>query len=281
MLKAMTQKKSGGRKFAVVRPAVIATTFGGRSEKYAPLQRLNLMLAAAYGLQAVAVVLFGHGAWRPVTLQYLAQDPLQSAAQHHSVLTLASHRWWDMNIGVLLVLILVLAAVLHGLLATTLRVRYERALAGRLHDLRWFGYGLIGGLSVLVAAMLAGVADAAVLLMLLGATVAASLGAMAVEANRRFWPWALFAAVPAAAAVVAFACYLIGGAVYGAALPWHAYAAAAVIAAAGLGAAVNLYLQVRERGRWADYRFADVVYTALNFVLTTILTWVVFAGVLR
>src|ERR1700733_4518204 len=54
------------------------------------LRKMNLWLALAFGVQAIAVVLFGGSKAASVTMEYLAPDQLSSAVNGHQVLGLAS-----------------------------------------------------------------------------------------------------------------------------------------------------------------------------------------------
>jgi hypothetical protein len=278
----MTQKKSGGaRAFAIVRPSVIATTFSARSEKYFRLQRTNAILAGLYLVQALLIGILGRSAPVPVTLNYLAGDPLASAAEHTTVWTLASHHWFDANLLTLVVLMLVLGAVFHGALATVLRDRYERGMTDKLQDLRWGGYAVIGGVALIITALVLGVGDFALLVTLFGLTILMALGAMAVEANAKLWPWILFGAVAATAVAAAVGTYMVAGLVYDHSLPAYAYVTAGLTLLGAVGTAINLLLQIRQHKEWADYLFAEEGYMALNLVVGSALAWVVFAGALR
>jgi len=279
----MTSVKKTGvkRKFAVVRPNVLITTFTSHAAKFVNLQRVNFALAGLYALQALFVLMFGHAAKAPVTLNYLTSDALQTAAQHKTVLTLASHRWFDANLLALVVTVLLLAAAVHVLLATVLLKRYEDALTKQTHDVRWAGYALAGGLLLVTVGLVLGVADVAVLVALFGLCVVMAMGAMAVEANKRLSPWSLFAAMPAVATVLVLGAYMLGGALYGTALPGYACWVAALALFGMVGVAANLWLQIRGKDQWKDYLFAEEVYMALNFVAVSAITWLIFAGVLH
>jgi hypothetical protein len=280
----MTQKKMGGsarKAFAIVRPSVIATTFSARSIKYFRLQRTNGVLAGLYLVQATLIAILGHSAKVPVTLSYLASDPLASAAEHKNVLAFATHSWFDANLLALVVTMLLLAAIFHGLLATVLRARYENGMAKKLQDLRWGGYALIGGLAMIITSLVVGVSDAGLLFALFGLVVLMALGAMAIEANARLWPWVLFAAVAAAAVVLGLGTYIVGGLLYGSALPAYAYVALVLTLGGAAVAATNLLLQLRGAKEWADYLFAEEGYMALNLVVGSALAWVIFAGALH
>ena len=277
----MTEKKAGLKnKFAIVRPAIIITTFSSRSVKFAKQQRLNAMFAGLYVIQALALLVLGKSAAAPLHIAYLANDPLQSAAQHHTVLVLAQHRLFDVSLLGLLVTLLFASAVFHALLATALRARYERSLASGLNDLRWTGFAVLGSVLTLVVSLVLGIADVAVLVSVIALCILICFGAMAIEANKRFWPWSVFSGVAMVAAVAALGAYLVGGVVYGSVLPAWTYAAVVAPTVAGLAMITNLRLQIRAKGRWQDYLFADAIYLFVGFVACSAVVWGIFAGVL-
>ncbi|MEM6998130.1 MAG: heliorhodopsin HeR, partial [Patescibacteria group bacterium] len=45
--------------------------------------------------------------------------------------------------------------------------------------------------------------------------------------------------------------------------------------------AINMWLQYRRTGRWADYLYGEKVYMVLSLVAKSALAWQVFAGTLR
>jgi len=47
------------------------------------------------------------------------------------------------------------------------------------------------------------------------------------------------------------------------------------------GFAVNMYLQYKKKGRWADYLYGERLYMILSLVAKTALAWQIFAGSLR
>jgi hypothetical protein len=278
----MAQKIMGGiKKLAIVRPSIIATTFSGRSVKFLKQQRLNAVLAALYATQAAVLLIFGHNAKQPVTLNYLASDPLQTAAQHKVVTLTASHHWFDVDVRTIVVLFLVVAAVSHLLFATVLRVRYEQSLTRSVNGLRWLSAGIISGLLAVAVALLSGATDAAILCTLLGLGGAVALGMFAVEANQKLRPWALFGLVPFLIGLSVGACYMVGGWSYGITLPAYVYAATVLLALGTIAVAFNLWLQIHAKGRWSDYLFAELVYVSIGFIGISLAAWVIFAGALQ
>jgi hypothetical protein len=45
--------------------------------------------------------------------------------------------------------------------------------------------------------------------------------------------------------------------------------------------AVNMYLQYKKKGAWANYLYGERAYMILSLVAKTVLAWQVFAGALR
>ncbi|HSX42548.1 MAG TPA: hypothetical protein VLF59_00495 [Candidatus Saccharimonadales bacterium] len=278
----MAEKESGIRRsFNIVRPDVIIKTFSSRSVKFVKLQQMHFGLSAVYLLQAVLLVVFGHTQWLPVSLDYLGADPLQSAAQGHTVLTLSAHRWFDVSLLTWLTIVLVVAAVIHALVATVLREWYEKVVQGQLNDIRWWAIGVLGGMAAVFVALILGVSDAALLAALFGLSVIMALGALAVEANKRLWPWVLFVAIAAAVVLAVGLLYGVSGMVYGTALPLYAYGVGGILAVGAAAMGANLVLQLKGLHEWNDYVFAEAGYAAIGALTLSALTWVVFAGALH
>jgi uncharacterized membrane protein (UPF0136 family) len=277
----MAQKiTSGIKKLVVVRPSVIATTFSGRSEKFLKQQRLNFVLAALYAVQAIVIAFVGSTANYSIWFHFWAVDPLQTTAQHHTVLTSASHWWFDLNLHFVIVLVLLFAAAGHLLFATALRARYEQALSRRLQDMRWLAGTIIASLLLVAAALLLGVNDAGLLAALIGITVLNGLGTLAVEANQKLWPWGLFVGVGVFAGLLVVAQYVISGLLYGNTLAWSTYAFVAVLAAGVVATLVNLWMQISSKDKWSDYVFAEMMYASIGFVGISACAWILFVGVL-
>lgn len=278
----MATKKTGVKtKLAIVRPSVIATTFSARSTKFAKQQRLNAIMAGVYAVQAIALLVIGRSASAPVSVSYLAKDPLQSAALHRPVFMLAQHHLFDISLLALLVTLLLGWAVFHVLLATVFRERYERGLAAQLNDLRWTGIGVLGALLTLVAGFALGVSDIAIAVAIVALCVLMAYGAMAVEANKKFWPWSIFVAVAGVGLTIALGVYLVGNILYGDGLPAATYGAALIPLLGGVAVAANLWLQIRAKRQWKEYLFAETAYMGVGFIATTALVWLTCVGVLR
>ena len=75
--------------------------------------------------------------------------------------------------------------------------------------------------------------------------------------------------------------YLLGAHVYGSGVPGFVYFIYASLFILFNCFALNMYLQYKRRGRWADYLYSEKVYIALSMVAKSVLAWQIFAGSLR
>lgn len=270
----------------IIPPQVVNTTFGPSKSILEGFGTWNLIIAALYVVQAVVVWVLAHGQTLPVGLNYLTTDPLQSAVQGGTVRTLASHQWFTLNVLYLVLLALFVAAIAHLLAATYYRKGYDAALGRRAVPLRWAVLAISGSLLLLSLGLLMGIQDIAVLLALVGFGVIVAAGAWVIERVdigaplRQKLLLSLFGFV-GLLPLALLACYLFGSAVYGVATPVYLYGLWAVAAAGYVLGALQLLVAHRRQGAWADYRFADRGYSTLGLVVTSALTWLIFAGALH
>jgi hypothetical protein len=59
---------------------------------------------------------------------------------------------------------------------------------------------------------------------------------------------------------------------------WGVYAAIVVFCSA---MAINIYMSLRGRGRWADYSFTERVFMLLAWAAKSAIAWQIFAGILN
>ena len=244
----------------------------------ARLRRLNLLVGSAHAVQALALLALAADVSLPVTASFLTGPP---GAGGYDSASLGSLR-----IDLLVAAFLLLAAIDHlTLSAGRARRWYEANVARGINPARWWEYSLSASLMVVLIAMLAGVTELVALIALFGANAAMILFGLVqerVNLGRDDVDWRPFT----------YGC-LIG------AVPWIAIAAQLVISAReGSGApgfvvaifitllllfnsfAVNMWLQYRGRGRWAEPAFAERVYLMLSLIAKSALAWQVYAGAL-
>lgn len=246
----------------------------------------NAFVAVACALQGIAVLVLGVTKLVPVSVSFLARDPLQSQAAGHDVLAAASHHVLDMNLAYLVAAALFVVALAYGLMAWTARERYEAELARGINQLRWAASGLAGGLLLVIIGLLVGVQDAATLLMLFGFALVGAFCGLATEvyaANKAKLNWLAYwaAALAGLVVLVVTGWYLVADSLYGASAAGSTWGVFISLNVLVLAFFINLFLQQRKVGKWARYVHSERVYTALIFITVSAFAWQVYAGYLR
>lgn len=249
------------------------------------MHKWNAAIAVICALQGIFLLLLSATKLLPVSIGFLARDPLQSAAAGHTILASGSHHVFDINLVYLLAAAMFAAALAYGLMAWPLRRQYEAEFKRGINRLRWGACALAGGLLLVVVGMLLGVQDAAALLMLFSLGLLAAFCGLATEvyaAGKLKLNWLAYwlAAGIGLAVLVVTGWYLLADSLYGVASGsiWGIFVSLQVLALAFF---VNLFLQQRRWGRWAQYAFVDRVYTLLLVVTISALVWQVYAGNLQ
>jgi hypothetical protein len=250
------------------------------------LHRWNVVLAALHAVQGLAILAISFAkspvVTAPVVSSYLTFDPATST------LVPAQRALFDLPIGPAVALFFFLSAVAHFSLAFPARRWYERSLARGQNPARWIEYALSSSVMIVVIATLSGIQEVGTLVAIFGVNAAMNLFGWSMEAaneGRTRTQWLHFV----------FGC--IAGVV-----PWLVISIALATAATAPGAApipgfviaifvslfvffnvfaINMVLQYRKVGRWADYLYGERAYMLLSLVAKTLLAWQVFAGTLR
>ena len=242
------------------------------------LRRLNVIVGSVHALQAVVLLAIATSASLPVTATFLTGPP---GAGDYGSASLGSVR-----IDWLVAAFLVLAAVDHLTLSGGRPRRwYEANVAHGINPARWREYSLSASLMVVLIAMLAGVSELVALIALFGANAAMILFGLVQEqmnADRDEVDWRpfIYGCVIGAVPWIAITAQLIVSATEGNGVPGFFVAIFITLFLLFNTFAVNMWLQYRGRGRWANPAFAERIYLILSLVAKSALAWQVYAGAL-
>ncbi len=248
------------------------------------LNKWHKWLAVLLAAQGVAIILLSTAKSIPVTTSFLTKDNLASTTDT-TVLAQAVRHLFDVNLVCVVAGFLFIAALVHIIVATVYRNRYEKELEARVSRMRWAGGGIIAGLVTTTLALLVGVYDISALALLFGLVLIAALAGLAVEVyaqgpNRRRLAYTILT-VSAVLPWVVLGVYLAGAYVYGSGnTPVYVYGAVGSMFVLFLAACMLFILQNRQKGKWSDYLFTERAFMALGFVAMTALAWQVYAGAL-
>jgi len=250
------------------------------------LNRWNKIMAGLHALQGVTVLVLARDVTFPISTRFLTLDPLASSGGQ-PVLVDASRALFDINLAYLVAAFFFMSAVSHWIMAMGYRDEYEKNLKKGINRARWYEYMFSASTMMVAIAVLAGVYELSALVMIFALTaVMNSMGLMMEIHNQttRRTDWTSFVIGSIAAVVpwLVIAVYLWGSNVYGTGqIPTFVYWIYGSLFVFFNCFAINMYLQYKKVGRWADYLYGEKVYMVLSLVAKSALAWQVFFGALR
>lgn len=244
-------------------------------------------MAVLHAVQGIAVLLLSKSVTWPVNTNFLTIDSIATKAQGHPVLAPASHTLFNLNLAYLVAGFFFLSAIAHTVIATVYRKRYESDLGIGINRARWIEYGLSASTMMVAIGFLSGIFDLSSLIMIFALDLIMNLLGLVMETHNQgakktnwlsYWLGCLAGVIP----WIVFAIYVWGATVYGSGkIPTFVYWIYLSIFIFFNCFAVNMYLQYKKKGKWADYLYGERVYMILSLVAKTLLAWQVFAGTLR
>ena len=241
------------------------------------LRRFNVAMGSLHLVQGAAILLIASAFTLPVTSSFLRLDPVTEK------LVPVRDEILRLRIGPLVAAFLLLSAVAHAALASPwLHGWYERNLRRGMNPARWIEYSLSSSLMMVVIAMLVGIYDVVSLILVFALNATMILFGWLMELHnqtteRTNWTAYVFGSLAGAVPWVAVAVYLVGDANP----PGFVYGIFASLFVFFNVFAINMLLQYKRVGRWADYLYGERVYMLLSLFAKSALAGQVFAGTLQ
>jgi len=180
-----------------------------------------------------------------------------------------------------------MSAIAHGLLASYLRDWYENNLTNHVNKMRWIEYSLSASTMMIGIALLSGIYDLSSLVMIFGLTAVMNLCGLVMELHNKksktvSWISFIVGCIAGILPWVVIGIYFWGTNVYGSGqVPSFVYWIYVSLFVFFNCFAINMYLQYKRIGKWADYLYGERVYMILSLVAKSLLAWQVFFGALR
>lgn len=250
------------------------------------LNKWNIGLATLHALQGVLILVLSRSATVTVSTSYLSLDPLLSQ-EGQPVLAPATVNLFDVNLGYLVAAFFFMSAIAHLVIATVYRKTYEADLKKGVNKVRWFEYSVSASTMMVAIAVLSGVYDLSSLIMIFSLTAVMNLMGLVMElwnqsTKKTNWVSYLIGCFAGLVPWIVFVIYVWGANVYGSGnIPTFVYWIYLSIFLFFNSFAINMYLQYKKKGKWADYLYGEKVYMILSLVAKSALAWQVFAGTLR
>ena len=282
-----------GPAVAVTKPAASAEADSKKSRAATRMESWNKWLAAAYAVEALAIIIAGTGHTFPVVIHFLGVDTMLSQTAGHTVNALATRHLFDVPLAQVLALVLAIPAVLHLMLSSYLHNQYNAWMERGMNPIRWLDGAFSASLLPVAIGLAAGFSDITGLLMLFALGFITHLLGMLMELYNQ--PYTTYKAdtpakdtkpfflmvVAGTAAWLALGLFLGASLIFGAGLPWHAWVSYLTALVFVVLITLLLVRNYRRQGRWKDYQKTERAFMVLSFAAKSVVAWELFAAVLR
>ena len=236
------------------------------------------MSAELHLVQGLAILLLAGAVSLPVSVDYLTGPPGAGRYGGPTVL-------FELRIDLAVAAFLLLAAVDHLSVGTWARRWYERQVTRGINPARWWEYSVSASLMVVLIAMLSGVREATALVALFGVNTAMILFGLAMERvnlgrERVDWRPFIYGCLAGAVPWIAIAIQIVVSQSQTSDVPGFVIAIFVTLFILFNSFAINMWLQYRRVGRWADPFCAEKCYLVLSLIAKSALAWQVYAGAL-
>jgi len=249
------------------------------------LRKFNLVMALLHALQAGAIVYLSSDFSLPVNVGFLKFDIATQS------LIPATETLFNLPLAWLVAGFLVISSLAHLIIATVYNRRYNANLLEGINKARWWEYSISASVMMVAIAMLVGIYDVGSLLMIFALVAVMNMTGLAMEVYNRGKlalgekpNWLAFK-LGSFAGVTPWLVVALGfwaSSRYGTGeIPTFVYWIYVSIFVFFNCFAINMILQYKRVGKWADYLYGERAYIILSLVAKSLLAWQVFAGTLR
>jgi hypothetical protein len=238
-------------------------------------------MALLHFVQGLVVVWLSRDFRLPLTTNYLTFNEKTQALEP------AVHTLANVSLPWLIAGFFFICALAHLIIATVYRQKYESDLKLGINKARWWEYSASASTMMVAIAMLVGIYDLGALLMLFTLTAGMNLMGLVMEVHNQttkktswlsFNIGCLLGIVP----WVVVAIFFWAANAYGAGdIPTFVYWIYGSIFVFFNIFALNMWLQYKKVGKWAEYLYGERAYMILSLVAKSLLAWQVFGGTLR
>ncbi len=249
------------------------------------LRRFNWVMATLHAVQGIAIVLLSVDFLLPITASYLTFD---TATQS---LLPATSELFKLSLPWLVAIFFFLSSFAHISIASYYNKTYNENLLKGINKARWWEYAFSASIMMTAISLLVGIYDFGSLLMIFSLVATMNLLGFVMEVQNQGKlergerpSWFSFG-LGTFAGIIPW--LVVGLAFYwsarfsGATPPAFVYWIYVSIFVFFNCFAINMILQYKRVGKWADYLYGERAYIILSLVAKSLLAWQVFAGTLR
>ncbi|MFZ2575505.1 MULTISPECIES: heliorhodopsin HeR [Trichococcus] len=254
------------------------------------LRRFNLIMGGLHLIQGIAMLFLATnviqkiGEFSPEISQfYLAFNPETRS------LETASRVLFELPFGVMVASFLFISAIAHALVSIPKKLNeiYNADLVKGINKFRWFEYALSSSIMIVLIATLFGIYDIASLILIFIVNATMNLFGLVMEQlnvgrskdNIEWGPF-IWGSIAGVAPWIAILLYMFGTGNFGE-VPWFVWAIVGTYFVAFNTFPINMILQYKKVGKWADYLYGERVYIVLSLIAKSILAWLVLFGAMQ
>ena len=261
-------------------PITSPDSSAARSQPFTGLRRFNLVMGFLHLIQGVFMIVVSNDTTYPIFTNFLSFNTETFSLSPEPKLI------YDLRFGPAVAAFLLISAVAHFYLATIGYGRYVKNLQRGMNPTRFYEYALSSSLMIVLIGMLSGIWDlgAIILIFFLNATM--NLFGIMMELHnqttkRTDWTAFIYGTVAGIVPWVVIVLFFLGSVSSGDAKPpAFVYAINPILFVFFNIFAINMVLQYRKVGRWADYLYGERAYIILSLTSKSVLAWLIFAGTL-
>jgi hypothetical protein len=249
-------------------------------QKLAGLKRFNLVMGFLHLIQGVFMIVVSNDTAYPIFTNYLNFDTETfSLAPNPQLL-------YELRFGPAVALFLLISAVAHFYLSTIGYSSYAKNLRSGMNPIRFYEYALSSSLMIVLIGMLSGLWDLGAIILIFGLNAMMNLFGVMMELHNQTtkktdWTAFIYGSIAGIISWIVIFLFFLGSVNSGDAKPpAFVYAIIPTLFVFFNIFAINMVLQYKKVGRWADYLFGERVYIILSLTSKSILAWLIFAGTL-
>lgn len=248
--------------------------------KLAGLKRFNLVMGFLHLIQGIFMILVSNDTSYPIYTNYLSFNTETFSLSPLPELV------YELRFGPAVATFLLISAVAHFYLATIGYNRYIANLKKGMNPIRFYEYALSSSLMIVLIGMLSGLWDLGAIILIFGLNAMMNLFGITMELQNQTtkktdWTSFIYGSIAGIIPWIVIFLFFLGSVGSGdEGPPAFVYAINPILFVFFNIFALNMVLQYRKTGRWADYLFGERAYIILSLVSKSILAWLIFAGTL-
>jgi hypothetical protein len=242
------------------------------------LRRWNLIAGFAHLTQLIIIVVLAKDFTLPITATYLEGPPGTTPSE--TVILFNSPIAWGVA------LFFALSAFFHFLVASPLSfAKYVEGLNLQHNYFRWVEYSISSSVMIVLIAQITGIADVTALIAIFGVNASMILFGWLQEKYEQpgsggMLPF-VFGCMAGIVPWIAITMYVVSpGSTSVEQTPAFVYGIIVSLFLFFNSFALVQYLQYKQVGKWANYRYGERAYIFLSLIAKSLLAWQIFAGTL-